>query len=380
MVGIVTQKDLSPAGPLQLSPDTPLQQIMTPWPITVRSGDALPDVLYLLNRFHLSRLPVVEGQKLVGIITRSDIIRAEARKLSGEREQLAERQHASYRVYQTRSPALGQGRILLPMANPKAAEAMLQLAAAIANQQQAELECLQVIPVPRHCDPMRTPVSTTLSRKLLRRAQALGEKTHLPVHTQIRVSTDIAQAILETIQERHINLLVMGWEGQPSTAEWIFGSVVDQIIRDAPCDVMLVKLAAPPLHFDRWLVPLAGGSNAQRALNYLPGLTRLSPYAQVRLCQVFPLNAANLDLSHLEHCLTQLKPHYDNAISRVYLRDDAVAEAIVNLARYEQDDVIVVGASRSSLLEQVIKGNIPVTIAKNSDCTVILVRGALENR
>ncbi|MGV2388262.1 MAG UNVERIFIED_CONTAM: CBS domain-containing protein [Microcystis novacekii LVE1205-3] len=44
---------------------------------------ALSDVLFLLNRYQLSRLPVTDGQKLVGIITRTDIIRVEADQLGG---------------------------------------------------------------------------------------------------------------------------------------------------------------------------------------------------------------------------------------------------------------------------------------------------------
>jgi CIC family chloride channel protein len=51
---------------------------MTPRPITVLPDAPLSDVLYLLNRYQLSRLPVIQGQKLVGIITRTDIIREPA--------------------------------------------------------------------------------------------------------------------------------------------------------------------------------------------------------------------------------------------------------------------------------------------------------------
>ncbi|WLT37880.1 CBS domain-containing protein [Synechocystis sp. B12] len=62
-----------------------LKQIMTPNPITVDPEAPLSDVLYLLNRYQLSRLPVVEGDnKLVGIITRTDIIREEVSQLGGK--------------------------------------------------------------------------------------------------------------------------------------------------------------------------------------------------------------------------------------------------------------------------------------------------------
>jgi CIC family chloride channel protein len=48
---------------------------------------------------------------------------------------------------------------------------------------------------------------------------------------------------------------------------------------------------------------------------------------------------------------------------------------VLDLAAAAATDVIVVGASRESLLQQVINGNIPERIARESQSTVILVRG-----
>jgi len=44
---------------------------MTPQPVIVEPAASLSNVLYLLDRYQLSRLPVIEGRKLVGI-TRAD--------------------------------------------------------------------------------------------------------------------------------------------------------------------------------------------------------------------------------------------------------------------------------------------------------------------
>jgi len=49
---------------------------------------------------------------------------------------------------------------------------------------------------------------------LLRQAEILARKWKIPVHTQIRVTHDLA--ILETINERNIDLILMGWKVKPS--------------------------------------------------------------------------------------------------------------------------------------------------------------------
>jgi CIC family chloride channel protein len=392
LVGIITQTDLANATQRQLPGDTPLSQIMTPQPITVIPTDSLSQVLYLLNRYQLSRLPVTEGRKLVGIITRADIIRAEADKLSGETDQLGPRPEPSYVVYQTRAPAVGKGRLLVPLSNPQTAPVLLQLAAAIARDRDYEIECLQVIPIGRSNTPTQTPVKTTRSRRLLRLAEKLGRDWEIPVHTQIRVSHDAAQAILETIKERHINLIFMGWKAEPPTSPGrVFGSIVDTLIRQAPCDLVLVKLgyrdevysdgttaaSCPlPIAWHRWLVPIAGGPNSSYALQLLPALATLAGKPKLKVVQVFPPSRFLPDTTGLEKAAYFLSHKLSCNVAAIPVRSYSVSEAMIHLAHADQCDVVVLGASREGLLQQVVHGNIPEAIARGVNSTVILVRSA----
>ncbi|MBE9161714.1 chloride channel protein [Tychonema sp. LEGE 06208] len=240
LVGIVSQTDLANTSNRNFSGNSLLKEFMTAQPITVKASDTLSEVLHRLNYYHLSRLPVVEGRHLVGIITRSDIIRVESDRLSGETTQ-GPHPEPSYVVYQTKAPQVGNGRLLVPLSNPQTAPALLRLAAAIARDRNYELECLQIIIVPRNSSPSESAVRTTKSRRLLQQAERIIRNWNLPVHTQIRVAHDVPNAILETIKERHIDLILMGWQGELSTKERIFGDVVDTVIRQASCEVVLVK-------------------------------------------------------------------------------------------------------------------------------------------
>lgn len=380
LVGIVTQSDLQK---IPVSRDTVLREIMTPQPVTVTPTQTLSNVLYLLDRYQISRLPVVERQKLVGIITRADIIRAEADHLNCENGVSGPQPEPSYVVYQTRSPSIGRGRLLVTVANPDTAETLLQMAATIARDRHYELECLQIILVSRHSSPSETQVSTTKSRRLLRQAEALAKKWHIPIHTQIRVAHDVAQAILETINERHIDLIFMGWKGNTSTPGRIFGTVVDTIIRQAVCDVVLVKFGniSDPHHFNRWLVPMAGGPNARMAIKLLPALVTLGNDAQIRLTQIFKPSELKPDMTVLEESTRQLMRHRNlqSTVVAAPVQANSVCEGVINLVQTEGYDVVVLGASREGLLQQAIQGNIPETIASGVESTVILVRGEIHS-
>ncbi|HEY9849284.1 MAG TPA: chloride channel protein [Leptolyngbyaceae cyanobacterium] len=393
LVGIVTQTDLAKISQLNLSGDAPLSKIMTPQPLTVNSFASLADVLYLLNRYQLSRLPVMEGKKLIGIITRGDIIRAEADQLDGRG--VGSQPEQSYVVYQTRSPSVGKGRLLVTLANPQTASSLLQLAGAIARDRDYELDCLQIMLVSRHVSPSEAPVRTAKSRRLLRQAEILGRQMGLPVHTQVRVAHDVAQAILETIKQDRIDLIVMGWNGSPSTPGRIFGNVVDTVIRQAACEVVLVKLGNPPFDRDRlplpdndrvspngkgkwnrWLLPMAGGPNARQAVELLPALVTLSERGEIHLTQVF-LPSKNLpNTKSLEKAAQFLNRKISCPVIAKPVCSSSVPEAVIDIAEKDGCDVIVLGASREGMLQQAIKGNIPEAIARGCDCTVILVRGA----
>lgn len=398
LVGIVTLTDLDKIAKRQLPNDARLKDIMTPRPITVSPADPLSQVLYLLSHYRLSRLPVVDRRRLVGIITRSDILRVEADKLrGGEKDAVRPKPEPSYVVYQTRAPATGRGRLLLPLSNPHTAGVLLKLALAIAQEQNYEIECLQVVLVPRHSSPSEAAVPTTLSRRLLAQAQRQGKAWEIPIHTQIRAAHTIDQAILETIRDRHIDLLVMGWKGSTSTPGRIFGDVVDTLIRQASCDVVLVKLRstgatalkAPQgetatavrsllqlTQLNRWLVPIAGGPNSQHAIKLLPALVSLSKTPEIRLCQVFHPSDMTYDTRLLEEDATFLRQRLQRSVLTLPVCANSVSEAVIDMAQKNQCDVIVVGASREGLLQQAIHGNIPEAIARNSQCTVILVRKA----
>ncbi|NJO29467.1 MAG: CBS domain-containing protein [Richelia sp. SL_2_1] len=390
LVGIVTQSDLMKIREGKLSRDAPIREIMTSHPVTITPKHSLSNVLYLLDRHQISRLPVLEGRRLVGIISRGDIIRAEANYLNCKTAPNQPKIKPSYIVYQTQSPSIGRGRLLVLVANPETADTLLDIAAQIAQYNSYEVECLQVIIISPHNNPAETPVKTAQSRKLLLSAEIMGKKWKIPVHTQIRVAHNVANATLETIRDRNINTVLMGWKGGTSTPGRIFGNVVDTIIRQASCEVILVKIGKNlneklqnnsfiTTSFNRCLVPMAGGPNSKIALKLLPALVASNQKLRIILTQVFPFSETKTDVKVLQAARHQLVDTYklSNQVTTIPIRDDSVAQGIINLVKTKKSDLVLLGASGEGMLQQAVKGNIPEAIVYGVDCTVILVRGMI---
>lgn len=80
LLGLVTRKDI-----LRKSEETQIALLMSSEPLTISPDTTLADAAQLITEMNVRRLPVVDGEILVGLLSVSDIISALA-KISDERE------------------------------------------------------------------------------------------------------------------------------------------------------------------------------------------------------------------------------------------------------------------------------------------------------
>ncbi|MBI1738599.1 MAG: CBS domain-containing protein [Acidobacteria bacterium] len=85
LVGIITERDVQRCAPSLLSPitqeeynaifeNTPIERVMFRNPITVAPDTPIRDAVLLMLDRKVGCLPVVEGERLVGMLTRSDLM------------------------------------------------------------------------------------------------------------------------------------------------------------------------------------------------------------------------------------------------------------------------------------------------------------------
>jgi len=86
LIGIVTLSDIQQASPIIIGDDddTPrrlmaseqtVEEIMTPDPVTVLIDDTVRDAAERMLEYEVSGLPVIKEDRVIGIITESDIFR-----------------------------------------------------------------------------------------------------------------------------------------------------------------------------------------------------------------------------------------------------------------------------------------------------------------
>ncbi|MDH3224166.1 MAG: amino acid permease, partial [Gemmatimonadota bacterium] len=161
--------------------------------------------------------------------------------------------------------------VVVPLHNPEHVYALLDYADPIARSRGLEQVAMTVVQVPRQLPIQEGLRFVPRAESLLFRAKEHAAMRQSGLTTDLVVANRAGDGILSTASRRNGDLLVMGWKGYTDTRDRVFGEVADRLIRHAPCDLAVIKIASTdPPH--RCLFPTAGGPHALLAAEILSSL------------------------------------------------------------------------------------------------------------
>jgi nucleotide-binding universal stress UspA family protein len=97
------------------------------------------------------------------------------------------------------------------------------------------------------------------------------------------VAGRLVPAILHSARSWNADLILVGSNGRGALSRAILGSVSDEVVRTAPCPVLVVKRQVA--RFERMLVATDGSLHAEAALRFVAALP-VPPTAELRVCAV----------------------------------------------------------------------------------------------
>ena len=77
LVGMISERDYTRKVTLRgkSSKDTPVQDIMTPEPVTVNVTDTVSECMRVMTDSRIRHLPVMDGKKMIGLVSIGDLVR-----------------------------------------------------------------------------------------------------------------------------------------------------------------------------------------------------------------------------------------------------------------------------------------------------------------
>ena len=266
-----------------------------------------------------------------------------------------------------------QSHILVPVANDKTVEQLLHFGINIAKIDNADITALNIIRVPVQLPPSEGRKYLEQARELLGKAIHVAENQDIPISTLVKVSHNIPKAIIETCVQRNINLMVIGWEGEQSVHNRVFGTILDEIILNTVCDIALVcRAPSEDKKIERVLVPISNLKNAVLSLKIGEAMLQTedkpivlfhaTPYDDIRRIK----QEYGEKLRKLHGIINP--DRFEIMIRKTHRTVDAI------LSEIQSHDLIVMGAPEEGLVRRAIFGDLPERIAREIDVPLILTK------
>jgi nucleotide-binding universal stress UspA family protein len=215
-------------------------------------------------------------------------------------------------------------------------------------------------------------------RPILETAIRQARKVDVPVHTMIRLDRHVSRAIIDTARDRRVELMILGWPGYTDSPHNAFGSVIDLVAVNPPCDLAVIRFRRRQ-EPRRILVPTAGGTQARLsiglAIDQARGFAEKSGESSVitLFYTCMPAEASPEVLAKGYELLRNLASEFNYPLEvKVTAADDIVDGIVDESAHY---DLVIIGATAERLFDQVLFGTIPERVALRAPVTVMMVKG-----
>lgn len=250
---------------------------------------------------------------------------------------------------------------------------LVEIAGTLARYFRGELTVNTIVEVPR-----TTPFEAISKEYIEELSEGLSKAiriapTTVPVRPLVSVSYDVAGQILDQTRHDAANLLVLGWKGTRRRGGTILGRNLDRVVREAPCDVVIVKTKRLSKNIERILVVVGGYFETRKAL-----LLAL-PIAREYGAKIEILSVVTED--------TQVELMRGNAERLAKMCDRVKVESEVKyvhsksfvntvLEHSKTCDILVMGAGPQTALERTMFGAAYDRIIKSVDVPVLILKTA----
>jgi Kef-type K+ transport system membrane component KefB len=174
----------------------------------------------------------------------------------------------------------GVERILIPVANPANFESLIDLAILIKNPKSNE----PIYPLSVVNDDAESRKRILLTDKLFANAISHARAAEVSVEVVSRVDLNVAGGIVRAVKDLAISEIVIGWNGKPSAVDMFFGTIMTQVLQNAPQTFLVSKILRPVNTFRKVVVVVPENASLETGFNrWLTHIQRLVSQLGARL-------------------------------------------------------------------------------------------------
>ena len=263
-------------------------------------------------------------------------------------------------------------KILVSLANPKTVGMLMAIACAIARKFDGEVIVLNVVEVP-HGTPLRKGLADfSQQRLLLSRAENIARQERVKFDKTIKLSHRLSYGILETAAEEDCNFILMGRSGPEKMLEKILTTVVDIVLKEAPCNVAIVH-GEKMEDIKRVIITATDNVNSQLAAELSPALVEKFR-AGLLLLHALPQDSGAEEEGQARRWIDSFTEKAGLKIKgeRKIVKAQKPAEAIAD--QIQEGDLLLMGSSKGGTLEQLLFTSVPEEVGERVSTPIIVFK------
>ncbi len=264
--------------------------------------------------------------------------------------------------------------ILVPIDFSIQAKNALYLAVQLAKKSGSNLFLLSMVEIPAVGDPLGMSVSplgnkdfmVTLQEERKKRLTEFASKIEeMPNYKLVVNMGNVFDGIMETQNEEHIDLIVMGTKGASGVKEFLIGSNTEKIVRMAPCPVLAVREKVELGTLKNIVFPTNGKEMGEDLITYLKQFQNLTG-AKIHMVRINTPNNFERDVS-VENLLDTLAKRFMLKDYTVNIFNDAAVDiGIMNFATSIDADVIAMATHGRTGLDHFVSGSLAEDIVNHN--------------
>jgi nucleotide-binding universal stress UspA family protein len=291
-------------------------------------------------------------------------------------------------------PVVNTENLLLATDGSQFSEGAIREAIRLAKRCSSKLSVLSVIET--------NPEYETIAPQLLERAEKSAQEHLASVKEQAKkegvdCTTSILEGeesfnyISEEAAKNKISMIIMGRRGRSGLKRLMMGSVTSRVIGHAPCNVLVVPRAAR-MDFKSIVVAADGSKYSHAAASEAIGLAKQNK-GELTVISVVPsefITPTDIDMTvtHKEHISDKQMLEAEKNVKAVkeaaqregvavkaFVMNGRPAEAIIEIAKDRDADLIILGSHGRTGLEKLLMGSVAERVIVLASCAVLVVKG-----
>jgi amino acid transporter/nucleotide-binding universal stress UspA family protein len=261
-------------------------------------------------------------------------------------------------------------RVLVPVDDFKN-EGLIDLAVTLAAKNDGEILLTTVVEVPNSV-PLSAVEKKRIDerKKQLQKFQDYSQMRGIKTRAIVLVSHDVVASIIDTAKEQVANAIIVGWKGYTRSQKRVLGRKLDDIVRQTPCDIMVLK-SDGKLRLERIMILSGGLWHVSKATEVAADIALMND-SRVTILNVIVNERYLVRAAEYSKRLKKIVESRNVPVIVKEIRPESLVGGVV--AESLETDLMVIGSSAAKRWDQFAFGAIQDVIAKNAKCPVLVYK------